>query len=195
MLIISKRLKTAFKLFLILCLSSPLNSLPDISKAFPDMTDVFSDIDFYNESKELEKFVGYENKVLLVFLCYTHCPDVCPTTVLDMARVLNALGDDSNGVLPIFISVDHKRDDYTKVRNYVDFFDTRIAALTSDKKNIDKLTRFFKTKYELVNPAKPGFLVEHSSNIYILDKNLQVKKIIPNGIPSDEITVMLRKYL
>tara|TARA_B100002051_G_C16381100_1_gene460509 strand:+ start:145 stop:654 length:510 start_codon:yes stop_codon:yes gene_type:complete len=169
--------------------------LPDISKAFPDMTDVFSDIDFYNESKELEKFVGYRDKVLLVFFGYTHCPDVCPTTVLDMARVLNALGDDSNEVLPIFISVDHKRDDYTKVRNYVDFFDTRIAALTSDKKNIDKLTRFFKTKYELVNPAKPGFLVEHSSNIYILDKNLQVKKIIPNGIPSDEITVMLRKYL
>ena len=190
-----KPLKTLFKLSLILCLLSPLNSFSDISKAFPDMTDVFSDIDFYNESKELEKFVGYEDKVLLVFFGYTHCPDVCPTTVFDMARVLKALGDDSNQVLPIFISVDHKRDDYVKVRNYVDFFDRRIAALTSNKENIDKLTKFFKTKYELVDPAKPGFLVEHSSNIYILDKSLQVKKIIPNGIPSEEITVMLKKYL
>ena len=190
-----KPLKTLFRLSLILCLLSPLNSFSDISEAFPDMSDVFSDIDFYNESKELEKFVGYKDKVLLVFFGYTHCPDVCPTTVLDMARVLKALGDDSNQVLPIFISVDHKRDDYTKVRNYVDFFDTRIAALTSDKENIDKLTKFFKTKYELVDPAKPGFLVEHSSNIYILDKSLQVKKIIPNGIPSEEITVMLKKYL
>ena len=195
MFIISKRLKTAFKLFIILCLSSPLNSFSDISKAFPDMTDVFSDIDFYNESKELEKFIGYKDKVLLVFFGYTHCPDVCPTTVLDMARVMKALGDDSDEVLPIFISVDHQRDDYVKVRNYVDFFDTRIAALTSDKENIDKLTKFFKTKYELVDPTKPGFLVEHSSNIYILDKDLKVKKIIPNGIPSEEITVMLKKYL
>ena len=195
MFLIAKRLKTAFKFFMILCLLSPINSLSDISEAFPDMTNVFTDIDFYNDSKELEKFIGYKNKVLLVFFGYTHCPDVCPTTVLDMARVLKALGDDSNEVLPIFISVDHKRDDYAKVRNYVDFFDTRIAALTSDKENIDKLTKFFKTKYELVDPAKPGFLVEHSSNIYILDKNLQVKKIIPNGIPSDEITVMLKKYL
>ena len=159
------------------------------------MTNVFTDIDFYNESKELEKFIDYKDKVLLVFFGYTHCPDVCPTTVLDMARVMKALGDDSDEVLPIFISVDHKRDDYAKVRNYVDFFDTRIAALTSDKENIDKLTKFFKTKYELVDPTKPGFLVEHSSNIYILDKNLQVKKIIPNGIPSNEITLMLRKYL
>ena len=180
---------------MILCLLSPINSLSDISKAFPDMTNVFTDIDFYNDSKELEKFIGYKNKVLLVFFGYTHCPDVCPTTVLDMARVLKALGDDSNEVLPIFISVDHKRDDYAKVRNYVDFFDTRIAALTSDKENIDKLTKFFKTKYELVDPTKPGYLVEHSSNIYILDKSLQVKKIIPNGIPSEEITVMLKKYL
>ena len=195
MFIISKQLKTAFKLFIILCLSSPLNSFSDISRAFPDMTNVFSDINFYNESKELERFTGYKDKVLLVFFGYTHCPDVCPTTVLDMARVLKALGDDSDEVLPIFISVDHKRDDYEKVRNYVDFFDTRIAALSSNKENIDNLTKFFKTKYELVDPAKPGFLVEHSSNIYILDKNLQVKKIIPNGIPSDEITVMLKKYL
>ena len=81
------------------------------------------------------------------------------------------------------------------MRNYVDFFDKRIAALTSNRENIDKLTKFFKTKYELVDPSKPGFLVEHSSNIYILDKRLQVKKIIPNGIPSEEITVMLKKYL
>ena len=195
MLIIAKRLKTSLKISAILCLLSPLNSLSDISKAFPDMTDVFTDINFYNDSKELENFTGYKDKVLIVFFGYTHCPDVCPTTVLDMAKVLKALGDDSDKVLPIFISVDHRRDDYETVRNYVDFFDKRIAALTSDKENIDKLTKFFKTKYELVDPTKPGFLVEHSSNIYILDKSLQVKKIIPNGIPSEEITVMLKRYL
>ena len=195
MFIIAKRLKTSLKISVILCLLSPLTSLSDISKAFPDMTDVFTDVNFYNDSKELENFTGYKDKVLLVFFGYTHCPDVCPTTVLDMARVLKALGDDSDKVLPIFISVDHRRDDYEKVRNYVDFFDKRIAALTSDKENIDKLTKFFKTKYELVDPTEPGFLVEHSSNIYILDKSLQVKKIIPNGIPSEEITVMLKRYL
>ncbi len=159
------------------------------------MTDVFDNVRFYNQSKELVNFAGYQNKVLLVFFGYTHCPDVCPTTVLDMARVLKGLGDASEEVLPIFISVDHQRDDHEKVRNYVDFFDKRIVALASDKENIDKLTRFFKTKYELVEPSKPGFIVEHSSNIYILDRSLQVKKIIPNGIPSDEITVMLRRYL
>ena len=195
MFYLRNRSKLLIKFLFVIYLLIPLNSFSDISKAFPDMTDIFTNISFYNESRELEKFNGYKDKVLLVFFGYTHCPDVCPTTVLDMAKVLKSLGDDSNEVLPIFISVDHQRDDYDQVRNYVNFFDNRIVALTSNKENIDKLTRLFKTKYELVEPTKPGFIVEHSSNIYILDKSLQVKKIIPNGIPSDEIALMLRRYL
>jgi protein SCO1/2 len=167
----------------------------DISKAFPDMSNVFERVDFYNKDNKFEKFNGYEDKVLLVFFGYTHCPDVCPTTVLDMARVMKGLGNQSENVLPIFISVDYDRDDYNKVRDYVDFFDSRIAALTSDKKNIDMLTKYFKTKYEFVDPKDKGYIVEHSSNIYVLDKKLQVKQIIPNGIPSKEITKIVKKFL
>ena len=65
MFIISKRLKTAFKLFIILCLSSPFNSFSDVSKAFPDMTNVFSNIDFYNESKETKDEIS--GKTCLVY--------------------------------------------------------------------------------------------------------------------------------
>jgi len=171
------------------------NASSDISKAFPDMSNVFERVDFYNKDNKFEKFNGYEDKVLLVFFGYTHCPDVCPTTVLDMARVMKGLGDQSENVLPMFISVDYDRDDYNKVRDYVDFFDSRIAALTSDKKNIDMLTKYFKTKYEFVDPKDKGYIVEHSSNIYVLDKKLQVRQIIPNGIPSKEITKIVKKFL
>ena len=180
-------------LFSFLVYSNNVSS--DISKAFPDMSNVFERVDFYNKDNNFEKFNGYEDKVLLVFFGYTHCPDVCPTTVLDMARVMKGLGDQSENVLPIFISVDYDRDDYNKVRDYVDFFDRRIAALTSDKKNIDMLTKYFKTKYEFVDPKDKGYIVEHSSNIYVLDKNLQVRQIIPNGIPSKEITNIVKKFL
>jgi protein SCO1/2 len=180
-------------LFSFLVYSNNVSS--DISRAFPDMSNVFERVDFYNKDNKFEKLNGYEDKVLLVFFGYTHCPDVCPTTVLDMARVMKGLGDQSENVLPIFISVDYDRDDYNKVRDYVDFFDSRIAALTSDKKNIDMLTKYFKTKYEFVNPKDKGYIVEHSSNIYVLDKKLQVKQIIPNGIPSKEITKIVKKFL
>jgi protein SCO1/2 len=189
------KFKIAFLGLLVLMIISPTKSYSDISKAFPDMSNVFDKVSFYDKNNEITKFNGYENKVLLVFFGYTHCPDVCPTTVLDMARVMKGLGNESSQVLPMFISVDYDRDDYKKVREYVDFFDSRIAALTSDKKNIDALTKFFKTKYEFVDPKNKGYIVEHSSNIYVLDKKLQVKKIIPNGIPSTEITRIVKKFL
>ncbi len=182
-------------ILLVLVIISPTNSYSDISKAFPDMSNVFEKVSFYDKNNKITKFNGYKNKVLLVFFGYTHCPDVCPTTVLDMARVMKGLGDESSQVLPMFISVDYDRDDYKKVREYVDFFDNRIAALTSNKENIDALTKFFKTKYEFVDPKNKGYIVEHSSNIYVLDKKLQVKKIIPNGIPSIEITRIVKKFL
>ena len=187
--------KITLLILLVLVIISPTNSYSDISKAFPDMSNVFEKVSFYDTNNEITKFNGYENKVLLVFFGYTHCPDVCPTTVLDMARVMKGLGDESSQVLPMFISVDYDRDDYKKVREYVDFFDSRIAALTSNKENIDALTKFFKTKYEFVDPKNKGYIVEHSSNIYVLDKKLQVKKIIPNGIPSTEITRIVKKFL
>lgn len=185
---------TIIFLFVILSIS-PTVTQSDISKAFPDMSNVFDKVNFFDANNNITKFNGYEDKVLLVFFGYTFCPDVCPTTVLDMAKVMKGLGEQSNEVLPMFISVDYDRDNYKKVREYVDFFDNRIAALTSDKKNIDALTKFFKTKYEFVDPNKEGFIVEHSSNIYVLDKRLQVKKIIPNGIPSTEIIRIVKKFL
>ena len=187
--------KITLLILLILVVISPTNLYSDISKAFPDMSNVFEKVSFYDKNNKITKFNGYENKVLLVFFGYTHCPDVCPTTVLDMARVMKGLGDESSQVLPMFISVDYNRDDYKKVREYVDFFDNRIAALASNKENIDALTKFFKTKYEFVDPKNKGYIVEHSSNIYVLDKKLQVKKIIPNGIPSTEITRIVKKFL
>jgi len=189
------KLNLALALLTVIVSFSSSYTRADISKAFPDMSYVFEHVVFYNQDGELVNFEEHKNKVLLIFFGYTHCPDVCPTTVLDMARVLKGLGEYSEDVLPVFISVDYLRDDFSKVRNYVDFFDKRIAALASDKSNIDKLTKLFKTKYELVEPDKKGFIVEHSSNIYILDKKLQVKKIIPNGIPSEEITMLVKRYL
>ena len=74
----------------------------DISKAFPDMSNVFEHVVFYNQDGELVNFKEHKDKVLLVFFGYTHCPDVCPTTVLDMARVLKGLGEDSERCITCF---------------------------------------------------------------------------------------------
>ena len=67
---------------------------------------------------------------MLVYFRYTYCPDVCPTTLNEMAEALDRLGSDAAKVAPLFITVDPKRDMAAVLRDYVEAFDTRIRGLT-----------------------------------------------------------------
>ena len=96
---------------------------------------------------------------------------------------MNELGSDSEKVQAVFISVDPDRDTPSHLNNYVKYFDDRIIGLSSDKDNIDKLHRFFKTKYELLYSEDENYLVEHSSNLYVIDSDMIVDRIIANGLP------------
>ena len=109
-----------------------------------------------------------------------------------MARVLKGLGEYSEIIT--CLCLDYSDNRFFKREIMVDFFDAIIAALASDKGNIDKLTKLFKQSMNWWSLIKKVYR-EHSSNIYILDKKLQVKKIIPNGIPSEEITMLVKRYL
>ena len=163
--------------------------------AMPNLNEALSDVEFRTVKSETTKLDIYKGKIILLFFGYTNCPDICPTTLLDMSRTLKELGEDSDKVQAVFISVDPKRDTPEHLNNYVKYFDERIIGLSSDKKNIDKLHRYFKTKYELLYSKDENYLVEHSSNLYIIDKDLIVDRIIANGLPSSEITKAVKKLI
>ena len=163
--------------------------------AMPNLNKALSDVEFRTMTSETTKLDTYKGKIILLFFGYTNCPDICPTTLLDMSRTLKELGEDSDKVQAVFISVDPKRDTPEHLNNYVKYFDERIIGLSSDKKNIDKLHRYFKTKYELLYSKDENYLVEHSSNLYIIDKDLIVDRIIANGLPSSEITKAVKKLI
>ena len=115
--------------------------------------------------------------------------------MIDITKSLRELGDDAVEVQPIFISVDYLRDTPERLQKYMEFFDSRIIALTSSKDDLKKISKNFRTTFELVNPSNSNYLVEHSSNLYIIDKGLIVKRIIANGLPSSEITKTVKKLL
>ena len=165
------------------------------SFAMPDMTNAFYDVSFLNTKSETIKLNEYEDKILLVFFGYTHCPDICPSTLIDITKSLRELGDDAVEVQPIFISVDYLRDTPERLQKYMEFFDSRILALTSSEDDLKKISKNFRTTFELVNPSTSNYLVEHSSNLYIIDKGLTVKRIIANGLPSSEITKTVKKLI
>ena len=167
-------------------LSQNIHAMPDVSKALQEVS-------FTTTTQKSLTLDKYQGKVILVFFGYTHCPDICPTTMLDIRKSLKELGDLAEGVQPVFISVDYLRDTPQIITKYVNFFDDRILGLTSSKEMIDKITKYFKIPYELVNSANnPNYIVEHSSNLYVIDKDMIVKRIIPNGLPYSEITKTVR---
>ena len=163
--------------------------------AMPDVSRALSDIEFKTESSSNTKLDVYEGKIILLFFGYTNCPDICPTTLLDISKSLKELGEDSDKVQAVFVSVDPQRDTPKHLNDYVKYFDKRIVGLSSDKTNIDKLHKYFRTTYELLNASEENYLVEHSSNLYIIDENMVVDRIIANGLPSSEITKAIRKLI
>ena len=132
---------------------------------------------------------------MILFFGYTNCPDICPTTLLDISRSLKALQTDANKIQAVFISVDYQRDTPDFLEKYVNYFDKRIIGVTSSKKNIDRINKAFNTKYALLDTKSENYLVEHSSNVYIIDKDMIVQRIIANGLPSDEITKAIKKLI
>ena len=81
------------------------------------------------------------------------------------------------------------------MNQYVNYFDKRILGISSDKKNIDKLNKYFKTKYALLDSNKKNYLVEHSSNLYVIGEDLIVKRIIAHGLPYTEITKAVKQLI
>ena len=120
---------------------------PKFLAAMPDVNKALSDVEFQSIESENIKLTKYKGKVILLFFGYTNCPDICPTTLLDISRTLKELKDDAEKVQAIFVSVDYKRDTPQFLNQYVNYFDKRILGISSDKKNIDKLNKYFKTNY------------------------------------------------
>lgn len=107
----------------------------------------------------------------LIAFGYTFCPDVCPTTLLEMAEVLKALGDDAALLKPIFVSVDPARDTLPALRQYTGYFDTRITGATANPDLVRRAADNFKVRYEKVVDPKTDpahYAVDHTAGMYLL---------------------------
>lgn len=103
---------------------------------------------------------------LLVFFGYTHCPDVCPSSLLTVARVLELLGDDARQVQPLFITVDPARDTRKVLAEFVTHFDSRIVGLTGTEQMIERVAKGYRVKYARVDGHDGSYSVDHTSTMF-----------------------------
>ncbi len=110
-------------------------------------------------------------RAALVFFGFTHCPDVCPTTLAAMTHVLETLGPDADKVRPIFISVDPERDTPEALKLYGEMFDPRIVMLTGSPAQIAAVAKGWYVYYERQPTGAAGdYLVDHTASVFLVDR-------------------------
>jgi protein SCO1 len=131
----------------------------------------------------------------LIFFGFTHCPDVCPTTLFEMSEVLKAMGKDAEGVNAYYISVDPERDTQAAMKEYLSSFDPRLKGLTGNAEEIAKVLSEYRVYAKKV-PLKDGdYTMDHTALIYLMDRDGKfVSPFNINRKPEDAASD-LKRYL
>ena len=140
----------------------PLHAL-DIDWQHPDAD--FNLTDFNGKPRSLADF---RDKVAVVFFGYTHCPDVCPTTLADLARAMKQLGPEARDVQVIFITLDPARDTAAKLKQFVPYFNPTFLGLRGDAQATAEAAKSFGVNYSIHKEKGGGYLLDHSDSTYLI---------------------------
>jgi protein SCO1 len=139
----------------------------------------FSLIDHTGRTRTLADFRG---KAVVMFFGYTHCPDVCPTTLAELKTVKSQLGPDGDRLQVLFVSVDPERDTQDVLAQYVPAFDPSFLGLRGDAAATAKVAKDFKVFYQKVPGSKPdNYSVDHTAGSYVFDPQGRLRLFVRHG--------------
>jgi len=131
----------------------------------------------------------------LIFFGFTHCPDVCPTSLFEISEVLRAMGQDADRVNAYFISVDPERDTTEAMKDYLSSFDPHLKGLTGPPEDLAKVISEYRVYAKKV-PLKDGdYTMDHTALVYLMDR--EGKFVAPFNLKRtpDEAASDLKRYL
>ena len=139
---------------------------------------------------------SFKGKVVLVFFGYTQCPDVCPTTMAELAGVMKELGPLADKLQVLFITVDPERDTQQLLAEYVPAFDKRFLGLRGDAAATAKVAKEFKVFYAKVPGKQPGsYSMDHTAGSYVFDKEGKVRLFVRHGQGTAPLVADLKQLL
>ena len=128
----------------------------------------------------------FRGKVVVLFFGYTHCPDVCPTTLAELAEAMKRLGADADRVQVLFVTVDPARDTPDVLAQYVPAFDKRFVGLRGDADALAATAKEFKVIYQKQPGPTPGsYSMDHSAGTYVYDPQGRLRLYVSYGQGTD----------
>ncbi|MEJ2373963.1 MAG: SCO family protein [Pseudolabrys sp.] len=118
----------------------------------------------------------YKGKIVLLYFGYTFCPDVCPTTLLNLTDMLRTMGKEANEVRVLFVTVDPNRDTLPVLKKYTGSFAPQVVGLRGTPDQLQTLAKRYRVAYS-VTPASPGhpYVVTHGAAVYVFNRAGDIK--------------------
>ena len=139
----------------------------------------------------------FQGKVVVIFFGFTQCPDVCPTTLAEMAKVVKELGADGGKVQVLFVSVDPERDTPELMKQYVTAFHPSFLGLVGDAEATARSAKEFKVYVQKQPTRGSGYSVDHSAGTFILDPQGRLRLFAQHGVSAPillgDIRILLKQ--
>lgn len=136
-----------------------------------------------------------ENRNHALFFGFTNCPDICPTTLMDVTLWMKALGDQSDKIDFYFVTVDPERDTVEFLNDYVSAFDERITGLTGSTEAVAAMVKSYKVYAQKVELDDGDYTVDHSAFVMLFNTNGEFKGTIAYGETEDNALAKLRRLI
>ncbi|MBN8763035.1 MAG: SCO family protein [Thiobacillus sp. 63-78] len=170
---------------------SPVFQATDISGA-----GFARDFRLTDHNGRIRTLADFKGKVVAIFFGYTHCPDVCPTTLSDFAAALKQLDGQAERVQVIFVTLDPQRDTPAILKQYVPAFNPDFLGMYTDADALKQLAKEYKIVYQRTSvKATDDYLIDHSAGTYIYDPAGNLRLLMPYGSSPEAIAHDLRILL
>ena len=154
------------------------------------------DLNLTNHHGQNVSLKDFQGKVVAVSFGYSHCPDVCPTNLLDLAKTLKLLGEQAKDVQVLFVSVDPTRDTPAVLSEYVTLFDERFVGLSAkDDDSMQATLKAWKIAATKVPISDGNYSVDHSAGLYLVNQQGQAAVYLPYGSSAEKIAQDMQTLL
>lgn len=156
-----------------------------------------SDFTLTNKHGEPMSLSDLQGKPALIYFGYTFCPDICPTTLADMTRSSQMLGEQADDVSLVFVSVDGERDTPARINQYLDNFDTDFVGLTGEPYELRQIAPEFGLYFEKreIEGTSADYLIDHGASTYLVDAEGNLRMLFSYGTPADVMTAEIEALL
>jgi len=152
-------------------------------------------LELTDHNGQRRSLADFRGKVVTLFFGFTHCPDVCPTAMVELANVMRELGPDAGRVQVLFVTVDPERDTADVLQRYVPAFHPSFLGLLGSAEDTARVAKEFKIHYQKQKLASGGYTVDHSAGIYILDREGRLRLFAQHGTGAPALLHDIRQLI